>query len=184
MAEDTTNENTTTNEEGTPNEEVTTSTEGTTNNEGTTTEGETLGEGGIKALHAERKARAEAEKRAAEMAKRIEEYEAAQRTEAENLVHERDKALAELEAERKARADAERAVIAREVVAELGLPVELAGRIQGDDRESMLEDARVFAAIAKTSEPSRPAPIGAVGNGNNAPLSTSELFSNAIKGVL
>ena len=74
--------------------------------------------------------------------------------------------------------------VSREVVAEMGLPVELAGRIQGDDREAMLEDAKVFAAIAKTSEPSRPAPIGAVGNGNNAPLSTSELFSNAIKGVL
>ena len=188
MAENTTNENTA-NEEGTANEattnqEVPTNTEAPPNNEGTTNEGEALGEGGIKALHAERKARAEAEKRATEMAKRIEEYEAAQRTEAENLAHERDKALAELEAERKARADAERAVIAREVVAEMGLPVELAGRIQGDDREAMLEDARVFAAIAKANEPSRPAPIGAVGNGNNAPLSTSELFSNAIKGVL
>ena len=182
MAENTTNENTT-NEEGTPNEEATTNTEDTPNTEGTT-EGEALGEGGIKALHAERKARADAEKRATEMAKRIEEFEAAQRTEAENLAHERDKALAELETERKARADAERAVIAREVVAEMGLPVELAGRIQGDDREAMLEDARVFAAIAKANEPSRPAPIGAVGNGNNAPLSTSELFSNAIKGVL
>ena len=184
MAEDTTNENTTPDNEVTPNEEAATNTEATTNNEGTTAEGESLGEGGIKALHAERKARAEAEKRATEMAKRIEEFEAAQRTEAENLAHERDKALAELEAERKARADAERAVIAREVVAEMGLPVELAGRIQGDDRESMMEDAKVFAAIAKTSEPSRPAPIGAVGNGNNATLSTSELFSNAIKGVL
>lgn len=183
MAENTTNENTT-NEEVATAQESTTNTEGATNNEATTNEGETLGEGGIKALHAERKARAEAEKRATEMAKRIEEYEAAQRTEAENLAHERDKALAELEAERKARAEAERAVIAREVVAELGLPVELAGRIQGDDREAMIEDARVFAAIAKASEPSRPAPIGAVGNGNNAPLSTSELFSNAIKGVL
>ena len=184
MAENTTNENTATNEDGTPNEEVTTSTEGTTNHEGTTNEGETLGEGGIKALHAERKARADAEKRATEMAKRIEEFESAQRTEAENLAHERDKALADLDAERKARANAERAVIAREVVAEMGLPVELAGRIQGDDREAMMEDAKVFAAIAKTSEPSRPAPIGAVGNGNHAPLSTSELFSNAIKGVL
>ena len=184
MAEDTTNENTT-NEEGTPNEDVPTRTEATTNNEATPNDGgDTLGEGGIKALHAERKARADAEKRATEMAKRIEEFEAAQRTEAENLAHERDKALAELEAERKARADAERAVIAREVVAEMGLPVELAGRIQGDDREAMMEDAKVFAAIAKTSEPSRPAPIGAVGNGNHAPLSTSELFSNAIKGVL
>lgn len=179
MAEDTTNENTTTNEEGTPNEDVPTNNEATPNDGG-----DTLGEGGIKALHAERKARADAEKRATEMAKRIEEFEAAQRTEAENLAHERDKALAELEAERKARADAERAVIAREVVAEMGLPVELAGRIQGDDREAMLEDARVFAAIAKANEPSRPAPIGAVGNGNHAPLSTAELFSNAIKGVL
>ena len=178
MAEDTTNENTTNDTEGTAAQEV------PTNTEDTTTEGDTLGEGGIKALHAERKARADAEKRATEMAKRIEEFEAAQRTEAENLAHERDKALAELEAERKARADAERAVIAREVVAELGLPVELAGRIQGDDRDAMMEDARVFAAIAKASEPSRPAPIGAVGNGNHAPLTTSELFSNAIKGVL
>ena len=178
MAEDTTNENTTNDTEGTAGQEVPTNTEGTTN------DSDTLGEGGIKALHAERKARADAEKRATEMAKRIEEFEAAQRTEAENLAHERDKALAELEAERKARADAERAVIAREVVAELGLPVELAGRIQGDDREAMMEDARVFAAIAKANEPSRPAPIGAVGNGNHAPLSTSELFSNAIKGVL
>ena len=183
MAEDTTNENTTNDTEGTPNAGATPNAENTTGNEATPNDGgDTLGEGGIKALHAERKARAEAEKRATEMAKRIEEFEAAQRTEAENLAHERDKALAELEAERKARADAERAVIAREVVAELGLPVELAGRIQGDDREAMLEDAKVFAAIAKTSEPSRP--IGAVGNGNNAPLSTSELFSNAIKGVL
>ena len=178
MAEDTTNENTTNDTEGTAAQEV------PTNTEDTTTGGDTLGEGGIKALHAERKARADAEKRATEMAKRIEEFEAAQRTEAENLAHERDKALAELEAERKARADAERAVIAREVVAELGLPVELAGRIQGDDRDAMMEDARVFAAIAKASEPSRPAPIGAVGNGNHAPLTTSELFSNAIKGVL
>lgn len=178
MAEDTTNENTTNDAEETAGQEV------PTNTEATTTEGETLGEGGIKALHAERKARADAEKRATEMAKRIEEFEAAQRTEAENLAHERDKALAELDAERKARADAERAVIAREVVAELGLPVELAGRIQGDDRDAMMEDARVFAAIAKASEPSRPAPIGAVGNGNHAPLTTSELFSNAIKGVL
>ena len=183
MAENTTNENITPDTEDTTTQEVATNTEETTN-QGTTNEDEALGEGGIKALHAERKARAEAEKRAAEMAKRIEEFEAAQRTEAENLAHERDKALAELEAERKARADAERAVIAREVVAELGLPVELAGRIQGDDRDAMLEDARVFAAIAKANEPSRPAPIGAVGNGNNAPLSTSELFSNAIKGVL
>lgn len=183
MAENTTNENTTPDTEDTTTQEVATNTEETTN-QGTTNEGEALGEGGIKALHAERKARAEAEKRATEMAKRIEEFEAAQRTEAENLAHERDKALAELESERKARADAERAVIAREVVAEMGLPVELAGRIQGDDREAMLEDARVFAAIAKANEPSRPAPIGAVGNGNNAPLSTSELFSNAIKGVL
>lgn len=183
MAENTTNENTTPDTEDTTAQEVPTNTEETAN-QGATSEDEALGEGGIKALHAERKARAEAEKRAAEMAKRIEEFEATHRATAENLENERDKALAELEDERKARANAERAVIARDVVAELGLPVELADRIQGDDRESMMEDAKVFAAIAKTNEPSRPAPIGAVGNGNNAPLSPSELFSNAIKGVL
>lgn len=147
-------------------------------------EGDTLGEGGLKALRAEREARAEADKRLADALKKIDAYESEKRTEAENLAIERDKAIAALEDERKARADAERAVIAREVVAEMGIPLELAGRLQGATREEMVEDAKVFAAIAKPKEPTRPAPIGVVGGGNHAPLSNAELFSNAIGTVL
>ena len=83
---------------------------------------EPLGEGGLKALKAERAARADAERQAAELAARIKEFEDAQKSEAERQAER----LAELE---KSARENEIARVRYEVAAEAGLSLDAAKRL-------------------------------------------------------
>lgn len=118
----------------------------------------TLGEGGQKALAAERKARAAAEKTAGAVTKerdrlavRLQELEDRDKTEAQKLAE--AKAAAESEA-----ATARQELLRYRVAAAKKLPASLAARLQGSTEEEMAADAdallEVLGAQQQASAPS------------------------------
>ena len=130
-----------------------------------------LGDAGKKALDAERKRANEAEKRFKEAAARIEEFENAQRTEEEKREHELQTLRAQIEEERKQREAVERDLLIKSVATEFGLPDELANRLVGDDRETLVEDAKQLQKLVTPSGPRKPAPVPEAGSGSS-PLET------------
>lgn len=139
-----------------------------------------LGDAGKKALDAERKRANEAEKRLKEAADRIAEFEDAQRTEEEKRQHELETLRAQIEDERKQREAVERDLLVKSVAAEYGLPDELAGRLAGEDREALAEDAKVLQKLMAPSGPRKPAPVPEVGVANAPKRSTEQQFADAI----
>ena len=115
---------------------------------------EPLGEGGLKALQAERDARAAAEKQAAALQAQIDEIEAAKLSDLEKAQ--------KLAADAEARADAlmaevvarDRQILRQSIGAEAGLPAELIDRMQGDDEAALREDAKKLAALVPDNSPS------------------------------
>jgi hypothetical protein len=142
-----------------------------------------LGDAGKKALDAERTARKEAEKRLSEAAARIAEFEDAQRTEEEKRQHELETLRAQIEDERKQREAVERDLLVKSVAAEYGLPDELAGRLAGEDREALVEDAKVLQKLMAPSGPRKPAPVPEVGTASTPKASKGEIFENAWRGA-
>jgi hypothetical protein len=147
---------------------------GTTTNEGTEETasatdtaqhddaGTDLGEAGQKALVAERKARAAAERQAKthqrqldEMAKRLKEYEDRDKSEADKL------AEAKTAAEREA-ATAKRELMRYRVAAKKKLPAELANRLQGSTEEEMESDADNLLEVFGTQQRQTPSYDGGV----------------------
>ncbi len=111
-----------------------------------------LGDGGKRALDAERRARRQAEKAAADAAARIKEYEDRDKTESQKLAEQ----LAALKAEA---ATARAETLRLRVAAETGLPADLHEFLVGDDEESVRAQARKLqAATAAATDPRRPAP--------------------------
>lgn len=144
---------------------------------------EALGDAGKRALIAERAARKEAEKRLSELDKRIEEFEDGQRTEEEKrlrALEKQQKRNSELDAEN---AKLKRELLIRDVVAEVGLPNELTGRLRGDDYETLLADAKELKELVapdKDTSPRRPAPVPQAGNVSDVKISNGELFAQTI----
>jgi F0F1-type ATP synthase membrane subunit b/b' len=96
------------------------------------------------------KATAEAERKAAESQGQFKElYE---------------KTLAEVEAERKARRTLELSTMKANVARSVGLPEKLAMRLQGEDEESLLMDAK--SILAELPKPAAPNINSGAGNGN------------------
>lgn len=143
-----------------------------------------LGEGGIKALNAERDARAEAEKRAKELEARLQAIEDANKTEAEKAEAELQRRLAELDARDASLAAQEHELLRRSVATAKGLPAELAGRLQGDDRKALEKDAdALLAMVVPSGEPRKPKPVANLGNGASNP-SAKEQFASLMQNYL
>lgn len=114
---------------------------------------DTLGEKGLAALKSEREARKAAEKQLAAFQARIDEVEAAERTELENANHQLEKAKAEA-ATAKAELDKLR------VMQDTGLPADMAEFLTGDSVEALTEQAeklKAATANASTTEKRSPA---------------------------
>lgn len=112
-----------------------------------------LGEGGLKALNAERDARAAAEKAAAEYKQKLDAIEQASLTELERAQSE-----AKAAAEESARLTAEIAsrdlqIQKQAIGAEFQLPAELVARLQGDDEDALRADAKALAELVTDKSP-------------------------------
>ena len=104
-------------------------------------DGDKLGEGGLKALKAEREARAKAEKDLAERDRRIKELEDAGKSEDQKRI-ERLEALEKSDAEKAATLAAKDAMLLRyEIAADKGIDLKAAARLQGTTREEIAADA-------------------------------------------
>jgi hypothetical protein len=131
---------------------------------------ENLGEGGVKALKAEREANKAAKAELAELQAKLKTFEDKDKTEAEKQAEK----LASLE-----KSSTENALKAQryEVAAEAGLPLKLAGRIRGDDHDSMLADAKELLSYAG-DKPHTPKPDPSQGKGGIIkPASLSEAIA-------
>lgn len=118
---------------------------------------DTLGDGGKKALDAERRARRDAERKAADFEAQVKAFEDADKSEAERAAEQ----IATLKAEAAAaKADALRS----RIVAETGLPASLAKFLPaGGDEESLRADAADLLAATAPKGPNVPAPDPAQG---------------------
>lgn len=139
---------------------------------------EPLGEGGKRALEAEREANKNLKKELHDALARIGEFEDAQRTDEEKRQHK----IAELEkqlAERDSAFSAlERKLLVSEVVAEVGLPVDLAGRLQGDDRDALLADAKQLKEMLAPEGPRKPAPVPEAGSTGGVRTTSEQSFAD------
>lgn len=110
-----------------------------------------LREQGKEALSKERESRRDAEKRAADAERRLHEIEDAGKSEIERAIARLDRQGAELEHERNRRIELEQEVARRDVLElkrsialELGIPLDAAHRLQGDDARSLRADAQRY----------------------------------------
>ena len=139
--------------------------------------GEVLGDGGKRALEAERKARADAEKAAKDFKAQLDALNDAKLSETERLQKQLDALTADYKA---AQVDAAR----NRVAAEEQIPAGLVGYLTGDDESAIRESAKVLkSAIAEAAKPGTPAPDpsqGASGAGaGGSTTSQFEQFFNA-----
>ncbi|MCJ7784915.1 MAG: DUF4355 domain-containing protein [Desulfobacterales bacterium] len=101
------------------------------------------------------KALKEANKEAADRRKKLEALEKADQERRDAELSEQDKLKREVETLRTQAQAAERAVLQRDIAAELGLPATFATRIVGADRDAMLADAKALLdAMPKANVPS------------------------------
>lgn len=110
-----------------------------------------LGDAGKEALDRERTARREAEKRASDAERQLTSLQDAGKSELEKAISRLDRASAELETERATRTRLEQELASRDVLelkrtiaADLGVPLEAAHRLQGDDSRSIKADAQRY----------------------------------------
>ena len=129
-----------------------------------------LGDAGKKALDSERTARKDAEKRAKAADARVAEVEA-----------ELEKARAAAEEAAKAKSALERENTVREVIAEAGLPAEVADFLGDGDRDALVERAEQFKEIAEAMFAARrPQPVPEAGQVSVPRRSTGDQFAQAI----
>ncbi|WP_295806170.1 hypothetical protein [uncultured Corynebacterium sp.] len=133
-----------------------------------------LGDAGKKALDSERTARKDAEKQAKAAAARVAEVEA-----------ELEKARAAADEAAKAKSALEHENTVREVIAEAGLPAEVAAFLGEGDRDALVERAEAFKEIAEAMFAARrPQPVPEVGQVNIPRRSTGDQFAQAIEPLL
>ena len=118
---------------------------------------DTLGDGGKKALEAERRARRDAERSAADLAAKVKAFEDRDKSDAERMADQIASLKAEAEA---AKADALRS----RIVNETGLPANLAKFLPtGGDEEALRTNAAELLAAMAPAGPRTPAPDPAQG---------------------
>ena len=103
----------------------------------------------VSELRGENAAHRKAKKEAELAAKKAEEAQLAEQEKWKELAEKRAEELAAVQSQVEA---LQAAQLRQEVAQEVGLPLELAGRIAGEDREAMLEDARALVKFVKKSE--------------------------------
>lgn len=100
------------------------------------------------------KALKDANKEAADRRKKLEAFEKAEQTRKDAELSESQRLQKENETLRAQAESANRQVLQRDIAAEIGLPSAFAGRIQGSDRDAMIEDAKaMLAALPKQGAP-------------------------------
>jgi ElaB/YqjD/DUF883 family membrane-anchored ribosome-binding protein len=117
-------------------------------------ESQELGESGKKALNSERDARRKAETELTKLRKRLEDSENTGKSELQKIQDRVD------ELQRDADAAKKKAVV-MQVIAETGLPADLADRLQGDDLETVRADAEKLVKYVASSSPATPTAGGA-----------------------
>ena len=134
---------------------------------------ETLGENGMKALKAERDANKAAKARIAEYEAKIKAFEDKNKTESE-------KEAERIQALEKSNAENSRKALQYEVAAEKGIPLKLATRLRGNDKDAMLNDADdLLPLIHNETKPTTPKPDKSQGHGGKPKPTT---LSAAIAG--
>lgn len=129
-----------------------------------------LGDAGKKALDSERTARKDAEKQAKAAAARVAEVEA-----------ELEKARAAADEAAKARTELEHENTVREVIAEAGLPDEVAAFLGDGDKDALVKRAEEFKEIAEAMFAARrPQPVPEAGQVSVPRRSTGDQFAQAI----
>ena len=118
-----------------------------------------LRDAGRDALAKEREARREAERRAGDLEKRLQALEDAGKSEIERAYAQRDRQAVELEMERATRQRLETELasrdlleLKRQIATELGVPLEAAHRLQGDDVRSLKADAQRYLEERRLAE--------------------------------
>lgn len=144
------------------------------------TDAEQLGDGGKKALESERAARKEAERQIRELTEKVSQFEDAGKSEAEKQEQRVAQMAAELEAAKSSRAELERRLLVAEVSSEVGLPKELAGRLRGDDRDALLEDAQQLKELLVPDGPRKPVPVPEAGAARGVSRSNADVFSDVL----
>lgn len=137
-------------------------------------ESEKLGENGLKALKAEREANKAAKAKLAEYEAQIQAFKDKDKTESE-------KEAERLQALEKSNSENARKALQYEVAAEKGIPLKLAVRLHGADKDSMLADADELLPLIQQTKPNIPKPDKSQGRGGK-PKPTS--LSAAIAGHL
>lgn len=110
-----------------------------------------LGDAGKRAIAAERRARQEAEKAAAELAVKVKEFEDSQKSESERLA-------AQLEQARADAAKAQAEALRLRIAAESGLPAELHEFLTGSDEDEVRARAEKLKAATAQAQQRRPQP--------------------------
>lgn len=146
-----------------------------------------LGDAGKAALAAERKARGEADKALRAAQARIAEFEDAGKSEAE-------KATAALQKAQNEAASALLTAARYEVAAEKGVPLAMAGRLQGSTRAELLADADELLKLIPAGNGATPpagglpredlAPGGNLSNGSNSQALNGDPIVDALKAKL
>ena len=131
-----------------------------------------LRDAGKEALDKERDARRDAERRAFEAEKALHDMQDAGKTELERAISRLDRQSAELETERASRKELEAKLaerdlleLKRQIATELGVPLEAAHRLRGDDARSLKADAQRY--LEERSKEARQGDLG-VGRGGAA----------------
>lgn len=138
---------------------------------------DSLGEPGLKALQAERDARAKAERDMAALQKKLKAFEDRDKSEIEKASERTAELTAELDARNATIASLEHSLMRNQVAFEKGLPADLAARLQGDDRKALEKDAdALLALVGKKSDPRQPKPVEKLG-GDRVNLSPAEQFA-------
>lgn len=133
---------------------------------------EKLGEAGLRALQAERAARAAAEKTAADALAKVQEMENAKLSDLERAQNEAAAAKAAAE-------QATATALRYEVAAEKGLPLALAARLQGSTKEELAADAESLKALVGTGERRLPGPDHTQGSGGGDSKKTGSVSAGA-----
>jgi hypothetical protein len=104
--------------------------------------GDDLRDAGVRALTAEREARQAAERRAAESDRRVAELEDAGKSEVERALNQAKRDREAREAAEARLNEFERSAAKQRIAVEVGLPLELAERLHGDDDRALRADAK------------------------------------------
>lgn len=142
---------------------------------------EPLGEGGKRALEAEREANKNLKKELQAALARIGEFEDAQRSDEEKQQHKIKELEEELTALRSNNSTLEHQILVSEVVTEVGLPVTLAGRLKGESKEELLEDAKSLMELVVPEGPRKPAPVPEAGRVGSAARTTADQFADVMQ---